>query len=202
MSLAKRLEVLRERAQRDVYSLDDDVLLSSRSASIPSEVAERHYLTPIRLRRVMFDAPRPIRMGVAGDPGQEAPGGQPLAVPGTRVNLYITLDGAESLAFLHEEDDELDQNHIEIDLPERRLVVGYLAEHPDATQANKFFERSVEYIENDVGHANEIVQTFNDSLGPALEEALERALQWAKERRQLASKLVPPRLREGVWVRP
>jgi hypothetical protein len=201
MSLAKRLDALRERAQRDVLNYDDDALLSSRSGAIPAEVADRHYLAPVRLRGVMFDTPRSVRMGVAGEPGHEAPGGQPVVVPGTRVNLLVTLDGAESLAFLHEEDDDLEQAHIEIDADERRLVVRYLAEHPDATQANQFFEHSVEYIEAEVKRANQVVREFNDGLVPALGEALERARQWANERRAFANKLTPPRLSEGVWSR-
>jgi hypothetical protein len=201
MSLAKRLDALRERAQRDVLTYDDDALLSSRATSIPTEVAERHYLAPVRLRGVMFDTPRSTRLGVAGDPGQEAPGGQLVVVPGTRVNLFVTVDGAESLAFLHEDDDDLAQAHIEVDPGERRVVVGYLAEHPDAAQANQFFERSVRYIEDEVKRANEVVQEFNDSLVPALNDALERARQWAKERRDFANKLTPPRLQEGVWSR-
>jgi len=201
MSLAKRLDALRERAQRDVFARDDDTLLSSRSAAIPAEVAERHYLSPVRLRGVMFDSPRSIRMGVAGEPGHEAPGGQPVVVPATRVNLYVTLDGAESLALLHEDDDDLAQAHIEVDPEERRLVVGYLAERPDATQANQFFESSVRYIEAETKRANDMVREFNDSLVPALTEALERARQWAKERRNFADKLTPPRLQEGIWLR-
>jgi hypothetical protein len=201
MSLAKRLDALRERAQRDVLNYDDDALLSSRAGSIPAEVAERHYLAPLRLRGVMFDTPRSILMGVAGEPGQEAPGGQPVVVRGTRVNLFVTLDGAASLALLHEDDDELAQAHIEVDPDERRLVVRYLAEHPDAAQANQFFEHSVKYIEDEVKRANEVVQGFNDSLVPALTDALERARQCAKERRDFADKLKPPRLQEGIWSR-
>jgi len=201
MSLAKRLDALRERAQRDVLKFDDDALLSSRSASIPSEVAERHYLSPVRLRGVMFDTPRAIRMGVAGEPGQETPGGQPVAVRGTGVNLHITVDGAASLAFLHEDDDDLDQAHIEVEPDERRVVVRYLAERPDAAQANQFFEHSVRYVEEEAKRANDMVREFNDGLVAALTEALERARQWAKERRDFADKLTPPRLQEGIWSR-
>ncbi len=201
MSLAKRLDALRERAERDVLKSDDDALLSPRSASIPAEVAERHYLAPVRLRGVMFDTPRPVRIGVAGEPGQETPGGQPVAVRGTRVNLFVNADGVETLAFLHEEDDDLEQAHIELEPDERRIVVRYLAEHPDAAQANQFFERSVRYVEDEAKRANDVVREFNDGLVVSLTEALERARQWAKERRDLADKLTPPRLQEGIWSR-
>ncbi len=201
MSLAKRLDALRERAQRDVINYDDDALLSSRATAIPGEVADRHYLAPVRLRGVMFDTPRSVLMGVAGEPGLEAPGGQPVVVRGTRVNLYVTVDGVSSLAFLHEEDEDFAQAHIEVEPEERRLVVRYLAEHPDAAQANQFFERSVKYIEAEVKRANEVVREFNDGLVPALTDALERACKWAKERRDFANKLTPPRLQEGIWSR-
>ena len=77
MSLAKRLEALRERAQREVFALDDDAVLSSRHAVLPVEVAEHHYLAPVRLGSATFDSPRAIKMAVAGEPGREAPGGAP-----------------------------------------------------------------------------------------------------------------------------
>jgi hypothetical protein len=108
MSLAKRLESLRERAQRDVDALDDDTLLSSRHVAAPAELAERNYLAPVRLGRAAYDTPRQIKMAVAGEPGREAPGGAPIVVPGTRVDLVVALEGGETLAFMHEEDDQLD----------------------------------------------------------------------------------------------
>ena len=202
MSLAKRLEAMRERAQREVYALDDDVLLSSRHVVTPEEVAERHYLAPVRLGRASFDTPRPIKMAVPGDPGQEAPGGSPLVVPGTRVDLSVAVDGGETLAFLHEEDDELEHASIEIDLEEHRLVVGYVAEIPDAANANRFFESSLQAIEADVERANEVVREFNESLAPALVGAFEVARARATERRRLASGLKPPKSYERWWGRP
>lgn len=202
MSLAKRLEALRERAQREIYSLDDDALLSSRHVVTPDEIAERHYLAPVRLGRASFDAPRPIKMAVPGDPGQEAPGGSPFVVPGTRVDLLIAVEGGETLAFLHEEDDELEAASIEIDLEERRLVVGYVAEHPNAGNANRFFESSLQTIEADVERANEVVREFNESLAPTLVGAIEVARERATERRRLASGLKPPKSYERWWGRP
>ncbi len=202
MSLAKRLESLRERARRDVLGLDDDVVLSSRHAAIPLEVAERHYLTPVRLGRAAYDSPRPTKMAVAGEPGREAPGGAPIVVPGTRVDLYVALEGGETLAFLYEEDDELEHAGVEIDQTERRLVVGYVAEHPSANGANRFFESSLEVVEAAVERANEVVRQFNEDLMPVLTEALGEARELATERRKLAKGLKPPKSYERWWGRP
>lgn len=202
MSLAKRLESLRERAQHEVLGLDDDVVLSSRYAVIPAQVAERHYLTPVRLGRAAYDTPRPTKMAVAGEPGREAPGGAPIVVPGTRVDLYVTLEGGETLAFLHEEDDDLEHAGIEIDLDDRRLVIGYVAEHPTVPNANQFFERSLEMVEADVERANDVVRQFNESLLPALTAALDMARALATERRKLAKGLKPPKSYERWWGRP
>jgi hypothetical protein len=202
MSLAKRLESLRERAQREVLGLDDDVVLSSRHAVIPAQVAERHYLTPVRLGGAAYDTPRQTKMAVAGEPGREAPGGAPIVVPGTRVDLYVALEGGETLAFMHEEDDDLEHAGIEVDLKDRRLVVGYVAERPTANGANQFFERSLQMIEADVERTNELVRQFNESLMPALTEALDQARELAAERRKLASGLKPPKSYERWWGRP
>jgi len=202
MSLAKRLEVLRERAQREVYALDDDVLLSSKHAVKPDEIAERHYLAPVRLGRASYDTPRPIKMAVPGDPGQEAPGGSPLVVPGTRVDLTIAVEGGETLAFLHEEDDDLEHANIEVDLEEHRLVVGYVAEHPSAGNANRFFETSLQTVEAEVERANEVVREFNESIAPVLVGAFEVARERAKERQRLAADLKPPKSYERWWGRP
>ena len=202
MSLAKRLESLRQRAQRDVDALDDDTLLSSRHAAVPAELAERNYLAPVRLGRAAYDTPRQIKMAVAGEPGREAPGGAPIVVPGTRVDLIVALEGGETLAFMHEEDDQLDHAGIEIDLNERRLVVAYIAEHPTAQGANKFFEQSLEMLEADVERVNEAARLFNDTLTPALTEALEEAQARARERQSLAESLKPPKSYERWWGRP
>jgi hypothetical protein len=202
MSLAKRLEAMRERAQREIYALDDDVLLSSRHVVTPEEIAERHYLAPVRLGRASFDTPRPIKMAVPGDPGQEAPGGSPIVVPGTRVDLFVGIEGGETLAFLHEEDDELEHASIEIDLQEHRLVIAYVAEHPNAGNANRFFESSLRAVEADVERANEVVREFNESLAPTLVSVFEVARERATERRRLASGLKPPTSYERWWGRP
>ena len=202
MSLAKRLESLRERAQRDVFALEDDALLSARHAVLPAQIAEQHYLPPVRLGSATFDTPRPIKMAVAGEPGREAPGGAPIVVPGTRVDLYVALEGGETLAFLHEEDDELEHASIEISLEDHRLVVGYIAEHPTANGANQFFEHSLQAIEADVARANELAEQFNESLSGALAEALAEARERATERRKLAAGLKPPKSYERWWCRP
>ena len=198
MSLAKRLDALRERAQRDLSAIDDDVLLSTRHGVLPEEIAERHYLTPVRLGRASFDSLRAIKMAVAGAVGDETP----VVVPGTRVSLWVDIDGGETLAFIHEEDDELEQASIEIDLKEHRLDVGYIAEHPTAHRANQFFEHSVSTIEAEVERVNQIVREFNDSLVPAIATALEEAKELAAERKKLAEGLKPPASYERWWGRP
>jgi hypothetical protein len=202
MSLAKRLEALRERAQREVFALDDDAVLSSRHVVLPTEVAERHYLAPVRLGSATFDTPRAIKMAVAGEPGREAPGGTPIVVPGTRVDLYISVEGGETLIFLHEEDNELEHASIEIDLKDHRLVIGYIAEHPTASSANQFFERSVQAVEADVARANEVAEQFNESLIDYLADALVVARERATQRQQLAAGLKPPKSYERWWGRP
>lgn len=198
MSLAKRLDALRERAQRDLNAIDDDVLLSTRHGVLPEEIAERHYLTPVRLGRASFDSVRAIKMAVPGEVGDETP----VVVPGTRVSLWIDLDGGETLAFIHEEDDELEQASIEIDLKEHRLVVGYVAEHATAHRANTFFEQSVGVIEAEVEQANQIAREFNESLVPAIGAALVEAKELAAERQKLAAGLKPPASYERWWGRP
>jgi hypothetical protein len=198
MSLAKRLETLRERARRDLNAIDDDVLLSTRHGVSAEEIAERHYLTPVRLGRASFNSPRAIKMAVPGEPGQEAP----VVVPGTRVDLWVSVDGGETLAFVHEEDDDLEQASIEIDLKEQRLVVGYVAEHATAHRANLFFERSLRTIETEVEQANVVAREFNESLVPAIAEALEEARELAAERQKLARGLKPPASYERWWGRP
>ena len=202
MSLAKRLESLRERAQHEVLAMDDEAVLSSKYAAIPAEVAERHYLMPVRLGRAVFDTPRATKLAVPGEPGREAPGGAPIVVPGTRVDLFVALEGGETLALVHEDDDDLDHAGIEIDLSERRLVMGYVAEHPEAASANQFFERGVQMIEADVERANEIAREFNESLVPALTQTLDAARRLAEERQRLAKGLKPPRSYERWWGRP
>jgi len=182
--------------------MDDEAVLSSKSAAIPAAVAERHYLIPVRLGRAAFDTPRQTKMAVAGEPGAEAPGGAPVVVPGTRVDLFVALEGGETLAFVHEEDDDLDHAGVEVDVAERRLVVGYVSEHPTAASANQFFERSLQMIEADVERVNEAVREFNESLIPALTKALERASELAQERRALARGLKPPKSYERWWGRP
>ena len=198
MSLAKRLESLRERAQRDLSAIDDDVLLSTRHGVALDEIVERHYLTPVRLGRASFNPPRAIKMAVPGGPGDEAP----IVVPGTRVDLWVSIDGGETLAFIHEEDDELEHASIEIDLKEKRLVVGYVAEHATAHRANQFFEASLRTIETEVGKANEVAREFNESLVPAVAEALAAARELAAERHKLAQGLKPPASYERWWGRP
>jgi hypothetical protein len=53
MSLATRLESLRQNALREVDKLDDDVLLSKDLTGLAEKIAQRHYLEPLRLHNAI-----------------------------------------------------------------------------------------------------------------------------------------------------
>ena len=138
MSVTSRLESLRELALLDVDKLDDDAL-SSRKTSyrLAEQIAERHYLEPPRLQRAIIGMPRAARLGSPGDPGREH---VLVVVPATRVELWLLVEGFATLARLAE-GDNLDLGEAKINADERCLVVAYVAEHPVAEQANRFFQR-------------------------------------------------------------
>ena len=188
MSLSARLEAMREIALRDAEKVDDDTLLSKDLARIAEQIAERHYLPPLRLHNAVVGVPRAATVGVAGDPGRE----DPVQMRATRVDLYVPLDGVKTLAALSEAGD-LDLPVVEFDVVEKRLVVGYIAVHPDAKLANLFFEESLVAIEAEVLRAGTMVREYNDSLQPALVEALEAARKRAKARQKFAAGLHQPR---------
>ena len=75
-------------------------------------------------------------------------------------------------------------------------------EHATAVQANRFFEKGLRTIESEVEKANEVAREFNESLVPAVAEALEAAKELAAERRKLAGGLKPPASYERWWGRP
>lgn len=193
MSLATRLELLRQNALREVDKLDDDVLLSKDLTGLAEKIAQRHYLEPLRLHNAIVGVPRAATLGVAGEPGREEPDGGHVAVRATRVDMSVPLEGSATLALLAEADSTLDLAGAEIDLAEKRLVVGYVAEYPDAATANDYFDRCLTTIDAEVHRLSEQVVAYNDSLMPALRDALEAANGRAKARRKFAAGLKQPR---------
>ena len=142
-------------------------------------------------------------MAVPGEPGHEAPGGAPIVVPGTRVDLYISVDGGETLVFLHEEDDELEHaQHRDRPRRDRRLVVGYIAEHPTPAAPTSSSSAAVQAIEADVERANEVAESSTRASIRLLADALEVARERATQRQQLAAGLKPPKSYERWWGRP
>jgi hypothetical protein len=202
VNLAKSLDARREIALREVDRVEDDVLLTKDLGTLAEQIAERHILAPPRLRKAIIGLPRPTRMAVAGEPGSETPGGSPLVVPATRVDLYAPLEGIETLEFLTKGDGELDLAGAELDIGESQLVLAYVAEHPDAAVANRFFDSGLRRIESEIDDVRGQVDEFNERLAPVLGEALAQAKARAEERRGFAAKLQHPRPEEPWWGRP
>ncbi len=195
MSVAERLDALRESALREVDLVGDDTLLSKKPESLADEIAERHYLAPVRVRRASFGIPRPVRLGVPGAPGAE----HALSlVPATRAELYVPLVGAGTLARLSEDGSDLGFA-AELDLAEERLVIAYVAEHPIAAAANQFFAAKLDEAEAEVANLSRQVSEYNEGLPPALLEALRAARSRAKERQTFANGLQHPRPVEQPW---
>jgi hypothetical protein len=193
MTLATCLESLRAAARRDAEKLEDDVLIDKDPRRLAETIAERHYLEPLRLHNAMVGQPRAAILGVAGEPGLEEPGGGHVPVPATRVDLLVPLDGVKTLALLVDAAGDLDLAGGEVDVAEKRLVVGYVSEHPNAAAANDYFDHCLATIEETVHHLGAQVQEFNQSLAPAIAEALAAAKGRAKARRKFAAGLKQPR---------
>ena len=202
MSLASALESAFAKALRDADSVSDDVLLSRNFKSAGEDIARRHYIEPVRLHRVILDMPRPTKMAVPGDPGQEEPGGSPVVVSGTAVELLVTIDGASTMALAAEDDDELRHAGVRVDSEGRRLVVRYAAEYPRAHAANQFFAEALRLIEARVKTVNEAVVEFNDALEPAIQKALEECKDLAETRKKFAAGLTLPDSYESWWGLP
>ena len=98
MSLTTALRAELDAAFRDADAVSDDVLLSRSLKTVAENIVERHTVEPVRLHRVMIDAPRPTKMAVPGEPGHEEPGGSPLVVRGTGVELFVDIAGAKTMA--------------------------------------------------------------------------------------------------------
>lgn len=193
LSLATCLEALKAAARRDAEKIDEDILIGKDLKRLTDTIAERHYLQPLRLHNAVVGVPRAAVLGVAGEPGLEEPGGGHIPVPATRVDLFVPLDGIATLALLDEACGGLDLAGAEIDVAEKRLVVGYVSEHPNAAAANEFFDRCLTTIEGEAIRVSEQVQEFNQGLALVIGEALEAAKGRAKARRKFAAGLEQPR---------
>lgn len=188
MTLTTGLESLRKAALRDAEIVEDDVLLSKDLERVAERLAEGHYVEPVRLHNAVVGVPRAAFVAVAGEPGRE----EQVQVRATRVDLHVPLEGVTTLASLAEAGD-LDLPGVEIDVAEHRLVVGYIAQHPDAKAANAFFDEALNTIESEVVRVDAQVQEYNESLQPALTKALEAAKERAKTRQKFAAGLRQPR---------
>jgi len=196
MSLTGRVESLREVALGEIDKLDDDVLLSKDLDHLAGQIAERHYLEPPRLHRAVIGMPRAVRTRTPGEPGRE----QAMVVtPATRVELWLQVEGFATLAVLAE-GDGLDLGEAEINADERSLVFAYVAEHPDAEVANEFFQQSVYDADERMARLRRQVEAYNESLLPAIMDALEAAKRRAKERRSFVAGLTLPHPKEP-WER-
>lgn len=197
MNLAGRLDSSREDALREIDKIDDDVVLSKDLDHLVGQIAERHYLEPPRLHRAVIGTPRAVSMGVPGDPGRE----HSLAVaPATRVEMWLLVNGFATIARLSE-GCALDLGEAEIDGKEHCLVVAFIAEHPVAEEANEYFQETLLDVEQKMGRVRAQVEAFNESLVPALTEALQAAQVRARERRSFAARLTIPQPKEP-WDRP
>jgi hypothetical protein len=197
MSVAERLDALRESAVREVDMVRDETLLSKKLESLAEQIAQRHYLEPLRLRRAVYGIPRAVRLSIPGGPGAEH---ALTTVPATRAELFVPVVGTSTLARLGEEGADLSLTAAEVDLAEERLVIAYVAEHPVAAAANAFFAAKLDEAEAEVAVLAEQVKRFNQDLPAALVEALRSARSRAKERRTFANGLEHPRPSERPWT--
>lgn len=202
MSLTSALEAALDLALRDADAVDDDVLLSRDLKTVAANIFQRHAVEPVRLHHVSLDSPRPTKMAVAGDPGHEEPGGSPLVVRGTAVELFVTVDGAATLASAIGDDEDLHHAGVTVDAEKNRVVVRYAAERPLANAANRHFDESLRYIEAQVEIVNQQVAAFNEALEPAIRKELEQCKVRARERKTFAAGLKLPASYERWWGRP
>lgn len=202
MSLTTALNAAREAALRDADAVADDVLLSRNLDAVAEAIVLRHTATPVRLHRVTLDVPRPTKLAVAGDPGHEEPGGSPLVVRGTAVELYVAVDGAEAMAAALGDDEDLLHAGVTVDVEKSRIVVRYAAEHPLAQAANRHFDESLRYVEAQVELVNKEVAEFNEGLAPAVLAELNECKSRAEERAKFVAGLKLPGSYERWWGRP
>jgi hypothetical protein len=202
MSLTTALEAAMDAARRDADAVSDEVLLSRSLKAVAEKIVERHALEPVRLRHVMIDSPRPTKMAVAGEPGYEEPGGAPLVVRGTAVELFVEVDGAATMALATEGDEDLAHDGVRVDVEHDRVVVRYAAERPLAQVANKHFADSLQRIEALVEAVNAEVAAFDESLPAAVDRELAACRAVAEARRKFAEGLELPGSYERWWGRP
>jgi len=202
MSLTAALEAVLDAALRDADAVADDVLLSRNLKTVAETIVQRHGVAPVRLHRVAIDLPHATKMAVAGDPGHETPGGSPHVVRGTAVDLFLAVDGAETMAHVIGDDEDLLHAGVTVDVEKSRIVVRYAAERPLANAANRHFDESLRYIESQVEIANKEVAEFNEALEPAVVKELESCKALAEERKTFAKGLKLPESYGRWWGRP
>jgi hypothetical protein len=198
MSLTTALEAVLEAAIRDADAVADDVLLSRNLKGVADSIITRHAVAPLRLRRVMFDAPHPTRIAVAGDPGRE----EHRVVRGTAVEFLVYADGVATMAMAAEGDEELEHSGVTVDMENDRIVVRYAAERPLAQVANRHAEEALRLIEERVVAINKEVAAFNERLDASVHVELDESRELAQERQKFAEGLTLPESRERWWGRP
>ncbi len=198
MSLTSALEAVLEAALRDADAVADDVLLSRGLKGAADGIITRHAVAPIRLRRLMFDAPRATKLAVAGDPGRE----EHRVVRGTAVEFLVFADGVATMAMAAEGDEELDHAGVAVDTENDRIVVRYAAERPLAQVANRHAEEGLRLIEERVVAINKEVAAFNERLDASVHVELDDCKALAQEREKFAAGLKLPESRERWWGRP
>ena len=198
MSLTTALEAVLEAALRDADAVADDVLLSRNLKGVADSIITRHAVAPLRLRRVMFDAPHPTRIAVAGDPGRE----EHRVVRGTAVEFLVYADGVATMAMAAEGDEELEHSGVTVDMENDRIVVRYAAERPLAQVANRHAEEALRLIEERVVAINKEVAAFNERLDASVHVELDESRELAQERQKFAEGLTLPESRERWWGRP
>ena len=198
MSLTTALESVLEAARRDIYAVADDVLLSRGLKGVADSIITKHNVAPIRLHRVMFDAPHPTRVAVAGDPGRE----EHRVVRGTAVELLVFAEGVATMAMAAEGDEELEHAGVAVDNDHDRIVVRYVAERPLAQAANRHAEEGLRLIEERVVAINKDLSAFNERLDASVHVELDDCRHLAQEREKFAAGLKLPESRERWWGRP
>ena len=114
----------------------------------------------------------------------------------------MAVDGAETMAHVIGDDEDLLHPGVTVDVEKSRIVVRYAAERPLANLANRHFDESLRYIESQVEIANKEVAEFNEALEPAIVEELDSCRADAEERQAFAKGLKLPESYERWWGRP
>ena len=171
MSLAKRLESLRERAQRDVLAIGRRRRCCRPShAAMPAEIAERHYLTPVRLGRAPPTTRRDrSRWRSPASRAARRRAAPPIVVPGTRVDLYVARRGRRD-ARLHARRRRRPRARQHRDRPGASGVwsSATLPSTRPRIARTTSSRAALQMVEADVERANEVVREFNEDLMPGL----------------------------------